>query len=369
MNKDIWIELNLNYLDFNIKQIQKHTNNKKIIAVVKSNGYGHGVLNIIPTLLNNNINNVAVANLDEAVEIREKFGLISILILGFTSLDISNYLWDYNLEQTIFDYDYAVELSCIAQKNNKIINVHIKIDTGMGRLGFTLKDIELIKKIYKMNNLCVVGIYSHFSSSCKFDKSFSYEQFNNFSIIIKKLEDSGIQNIGYKHFANSGAVLDLKETYMDCIRPGKLLYGYLPSEEVHNKLFLKPILSLKCKIIQLKNLEEGSNVGYGNIYKTKRKSVIAVLPLGYSDGYNRMLSYKVFAFVKNKVIPILSICMNLSMADVTDIENINLNDIVTIYGEIENVKETKIETISKILGTNNYEVLCNINKKIPRICI
>ena len=370
MNNDLWVELNLENLEFNIKQIQKLTNNNNIIAVVKGNAYGHGVLDILPTLIKNNINRVGVATLDEAIEIRNKFENISILIMGSTSVHLTDKLLEYDIEQTVFNYDNIIEMSTIAKENNKLLKIHIKIDTGMNRLGFTIDEIEKIINIYSINNLNIIGIFSHFSSSDYYDKTYSKQQFNKYLQIIKKLEDSGIKNIGLKHIANSGAILDLPETYLDTIRPGKILYGYLPSEDVHNKLFLKPILSLKCKIISIKYLEENSYVGYGNSFKTNRKSKIAVLPIGYSDGYSRILSHKVSVLINNKIVPIISkICMNLCMVDITDVENVKIGDIVTIYGFVEGKEEISIPYIAKLLETNNYEILCKINNKIPRICV
>lgn len=366
-----WVELNLKSLEFNIKQIQKHTNNTDIIAVVKGNAYGHGVLEIIPTLLNNNIKKVAVVSLNEAIEIREQFSDISILILSFTPLNYCEKLWEYNLEQCVFYYEYAKHLDSIANKNNKIIHIHIKIDTGMGRLGFlpNNENIEQITKIYNMKNLNVFGICSHFASSDSFDKTYSLVQFEKYLYVIQKLEEAGVKNIGLKHIANSGAVLDMKETHMDCIRPGIILYGFFPSNEVQNKLILKPVLLLKCKIISLQCIEKGSSVGYNHSFITKRKSKIAVLPLGYNEGYSKILENKSHALINNKLAPIVSICMNLCMTDVTDIENVNIGDVVTLYGDVENIKEININHISKLSETIPYEILCKINCRLQRICV
>lgn len=371
MIRDTWVELDLNALEFNISQIKKQTNNSDIIAVVKTNAYGHGVLEIIPVLIKNNITKLAVATIDEAITIREKFNNVLILIFNYTSLEISHMLYEYDFQQSVFSYEYATDLSNIAIKNNKIINIHIKLDTGMSRLGFYTDDksIEQIKEIYNMKGLNVIGIFSHFASSDAYDKTYSYKQFDKYLYVIKKLEEFGI-NVGIKHIANSGAILDIKETHMGCVRPGKILYGFLPSDEVHNHLLLKPILSLKSKIISIKYLDENTFVGYNNSFKTNRKTIIAILSIGYGDGYSRRLSHKIKVLINNKLAPVIAtICMNLCMIDVTDVENVKIGDIVTLYGEIENFKEISIYNISKLLGTNNYEVLCNISDKLPRICL
>jgi len=371
--KNAWVELDLSAFEFNINQIKKHTNNCDIIAVVKANAYGHGVLDLIPTLVKNNINKLAVATLEEAIEIREKFINVNILIFGFTPIELSNNLWLYNLEQSVFSYDQAKELSLLAEKNKKVINIHIKLDTGMGRLGFLSDDesIKQISEIYSMPFLNVIGIFSHFATSDAEDKTYAYQQLDNYFYIINKLKEIGIENVGIKHISNSGAILEMKEAQLNCIRPGKILYGFLPSCDIHNKLLLKPILSLKCKIINLKNLDEGCYVGYNNSFITKQKSKIAVLPIGYSDGYSRKLSHKIKVLVNNTtLVPVIAtICMNLCMIDVTDIEIINVGDVVILYGDVENVKEISIQHVSKILETSSYEVLCSINPRLPRICI
>ena len=364
-----WVELKLSNLEFNIKQINHITNNSNIIAVVKSNAYGHGLLKLMPTFIKNNINNFAVNSLDEAIEIRKNFNDVNILIFGYTPLDICSHLWNYNLWQTVFNYEQAMDLSNMAMKYNKSIYIHIKIDTGMNRLGFSPDDMN-IKKIYTMNNLIVLGIYSHFAMSDALDKTFSYNQLEKYVNVIQDLKQNGIKNTGLQHMSNSAAILDMKESYLDCVRPGKILYGIMPSDEIHNKLPIKPVLSLKCKIINIKYVNEHCCVGYNNSFITKRKSKIATLPIGYSDGYGKKKQYNMFVLVNNVIVPVIgNICMTFCMIDVTDIDVVTMGDVVTLYGNMENMNEITVDYIGKQLDKSVSEILCSISEKIPRLCI
>ena len=246
-----WAEIDLDAIAYNTRNIKQLIGHKDLIAVVKANCYGHGVIDIIPTLLENGVSRFAVAMISEALEIRENNITAPVMILGFTPLYLGEELINNDIEQTVYDLDYARELSKIALSLNKKAKIHIAMDTGMGRIGFlpNEKSIDDITEIYSLEGIDVVGIFTHFSTSDEKDKEYSHQQFTKMMSVIDELEKRGI-DIPLKHVANSGAIIDLPSTYLDAVRAGIILYGYYPSDEVNkSNLALKPALTLKATIL------------------------------------------------------------------------------------------------------------------------
>jgi alanine racemase len=294
------------------------------------------------------------------------------MILGYTPLYLGEELIKYDLEQTVYDLDYAKELSKKALNLNKKAKIHIALDTGMGRIGFlpTEKAIAAVVEICSLEGLDVLGIFTHFSTSDEENKDYTHEQFNKFINFNKKLAEAGI-DIPLKHVSNSGAIMDMPETYLDAVRAGIILYGYYPSNEVKKeKLSLKPALTLKATITRVQEMDKGMYVSYGNTFKTERKSLIATLPIGYADGYSRLLAKKAKVIINGKFAPIVGrICMDQCMIDVTDIGgNVKVGDEVIILGEQGNLK-FNADDFAEIMGTINYEILCMLKYRIPRVYI
>ena len=282
--RPVWAEIDLDILANNMKNIKKLAGNKEVIAVVKADAYGHGALDVAPCLLENGASRLAVAMLTEAIELRNNNIKAPIMILGYTPLDLGEELINFDIEQTIYDLDYARELSSLAIKLNKKAKVHIAIDTGMGRIGFlpTDESFNSICEICSLDGLDAVGIFTHFSSSDEADKEYTQYQFNQIYDFIRKLENNGI-NIPLKHASNSAAIIDLPNTYLDAVRAGIILYGYYPSNEVKKEnLSIKPALTLKAKIAHVKELESNMYISYNRTFKTSRKSKIATIPIGYA---------------------------------------------------------------------------------------
>ena len=369
--RPVWVEVDLDALEYNVKNIKKLINNKDMIAVVKADAYGHGALDIIPTLIKNGVNRLAVAVITEAIEFRKKNINIPIMILGSTPLEYSEELINYDIEQTVFNLEYAEELSKIAVKMGKRAKVHIALDTGMGRIGFLQneKSINEVEKICRLKGIEVIGIFTHFATADEENKEYSNYQFNKFTSFIKELERRGI-HIPIKHCSNSGAIMDLPETYLDAVRAGIILYGYYPSNEVNKEVLdLKPVLSLKAKISHVKELDKDMYISYGRTFKTEKKSVIATIPIGYADGYSRLLSGKVKVIVNGKLANVVGrICMDQCMVDVTDVGNVKVSDEVTLLGNDGDIK-FNADDIAEIMGTINYEILCMIKQRIPRVYI
>ena len=366
-----WAEIDLDAIAYNTRNIKKLIGDKDLIALVKANCYGHGVIGIIPTLLENGVSRFAVAMISEALEIRDNKITTPVMILGFTPLYLGEELINNNIEQTVYDLDYARELSKIALTLNKKAKIHIAIDTGMGRIGFlpNEKSIDNITEICSLEGIEVIGIFTHFSTSDEKDKEYSHEQFTKMLSVMDTLKKRGI-DIPLKHVANSGAIIDLPDTYLDAVRAGIILYGYYPSDEIDkNNLALKPALTLKATITNVKTLEKDMYVSYGRTFKTSNETIVATIPVGYADGYLRKLAENGKVIIKGEFAPIIGrICMDQFMIDVTNIPDVKIGDEVILLGEKNGLKYNA-DDMAKKLDTINYEVTCMLKSRLPRVYI
>ena len=367
----IWAEINLDNLIFNINEIKKKSNNSEIIGVVKANAYGHGAVEVSKALLDNGINRLAVANIIEAIELRESDINCPIMLLGISEDYAIDSILKYNVEPTVSSYNFAFKLNEKAKELNKTINIHIAIDSGMGRIGFREEDKDLadIINISKLSNLQIESIFSHFSTADSKDKEYSLKQIEIYNSFLNKLEASGVK-INKRNLCNSAAIIDLPESHYDYVRPGIIQYGYYPSDEVDIEHFnIKPVLTWKTRVIHIKELNEGEYIGYGKTFKTTRKSIIATLPVGYADGYSRGLSNKGKVIINGKLAPIVgNVCMDQFMVDITDIPDVKLDNEVILLGSCENIK-FDAHDMAEILNTISYEVLCLIGRRAPRVYI
>lgn len=367
----IWAEINIDNLINNIEEIKKQAKGSKVIGVVKANAYGHGAVEVSKTLLEREIKKLAVANIIEAIELRDNDIKSPIMLLGISENYAIDSIIKYNVEPTISTLSFSKELNKRAIASNKIINVHIAIDSGMGRIGFknTEDDINDIIEISKLSNLNIESIFSHFSTADSIDKSYSDYQIEVYNNILSALEERGLK-ITKKNLSNSAAIIDLPKSHCDYVRPGIIQYGYYPSIEVNmNDLKIKPVLTWKTRIIHLKEVEENEFIGYGKTFKTTRKTKIATLPVGYADGYSRALSNKGKVIINGQLAPIIgNVCMDQFMVDVTDIKDVKAFDEVILLGESGNVK-FNAEDMAEIIGTISYEVLCLIGRRAPRVYI
>lgn len=366
-----WAEINLDNLENNIKEIRRVSESKDIIAVIKADGYGHGALDIAPTLLENGATRIAVAVISEAVELREGGINCPIMILGFTPPTFADELIDYDIEQTVFTYDLAKALSDAAVKKSKTAKIHIALDTGMGRIGFfpDEKGVEEVYKISKLPNIILEGLFSHFAAADEKDKEYTNQQVEKYNWFYNRLLEKHVK-INIRHVANSAAIIDMPELHYDAVRPGIILYGYYPSDEVNKKkINLKPVMTLKTNIVHIKTMESGMCISYGRKFRTERKSTIATIPIGYADGYTRLLFNKARVIINGKFAPVVGrICMDQCMVDVTDIGNVNVGDEVILLGE-DNGLKFNADDIAELIGTINYEITCMIGKRVPRVYI
>lgn len=370
--RPVWAEINLDNLAFNVQQIKRFSKSKEIIGVVKADAYGHGALDIAPVLLENGVDKLAVAVVSEGIELRRSGIDCPIIILGFTAPSLISDLLKYDIEQTIFSYDYAKELSRIAEKKHKVAKIHIALDTGMGRIGFfpNKESVEAIYKISKLPNILISGVFSHFSTADEKDKEYTKYQLDKFNGFYDSLKEKGI-NIKTRHIANSAAIIDLPETHFEAIRPGIILYGYYPSQEVDKrKIELRIVMELKTNIAHIKKVPPGYYISYGRKFKSYKESIIATLPVGYADGYTRSLFNKGKVMLKDQFAPIVgSICMDQCMVDITDISSeVKVGDEVVLMGKMNKIK-FDADDIAEIIDTINYEVICAISKRVPRVYI
>ncbi len=365
-----WAEIDIDAMKHNVRNIRKITSPAaKIMAVVKADAYGHGYRKICKSLLESGVDCFAVAMAAEAKEIRRSGFDVPVLILGATPDSEAEEIVHYDIIPNVYNYEFAEYLSEIAVKQNKSVKIHLKIDTGMSRLGFVAGDdnTELIReiiKISKLPNIIIDGIFSHFACSDEADSSYTRLQFDRFMKLVKELETAGI-TIPCKHIANSAAIMMYPQTHLDMVRAGIILYGYYPSDEVDKtKLSLKPVMTLKSRVTLVKELAAGRGVSYGKTYITDKNTKIATIPIGYADGYLRCLSQKAKMEIGGKLCNVIGrICMDQCMIDVTNVNNINIGDEVIVFGE----GQITADDVAGWMNTINYEVLCLVSKRIPRI--
>lgn len=358
--------VNLDLLEHNINNIRSRLDKGvEIMAVLKGDGYGHGEKGIYPTLKKCGVERYAVAVWEEGASLRNAGAVEPILLLGDTCDGQLENIIKYNLTPTIFSVDTAEKLNLLANWSGITQPVHIKLDTGMSRIGFPADKscLEPIKKISKMSNLKITGAFTHFSRADEADGISATEQLNQYLDTVKFLESNGIE-IPNKHIANSPAILLRPETQLDAVRAGDILYGLCPiDEDDWQKEDLRQIMSWYTYVVMVKEVPAGTEVGYGGTYVTKRPTKIATIPVGFADGYSRRLSNKGKVIINGYEAPIIGrICMDQFMVDVTDIKNVKRGDTVTLLDE-----NLSVLWMADLLDTNVDEIVCGISKRVPRI--
>lgn len=342
----------------------------KLMVVLKADGYGHGAVPIAKRI-DDIADAYGVAIVEEAVELREVGIQKPILILGYTASHLYDKLIQYDITQTIFQYETAYELNEVAKKAGKTVRIHIKLDTGMSRIGFsaTEQSIEEIVKISKLSNLSMEGIFTHFAKADEIDKGATTLQYQRFMEMLEELEQRGVR-FAIRHASNTAAIIDLPEYNLDMVRCGIGTYGMYPSVDVQkNRVVLTPAMELKTHVSYVKELPKGVGISYNGTYVTERPMRVATIPVGYGDGYPRLLSSKGRVLIHGKSAPILGrICMDQFMVDVSDIPQVKQNDDVTLMGR-DGYECIPAEEIAGYAGTLNYEIVCEVGKRIPRVYI
>jgi len=369
----LWAEVDLKAIAHNIRELRRIADpNSRLMAVVKANGYGHGSVEVARCALNNGAKVLGVARIDEAVILRNAGIDAPILIFGYTPPLFYKEILKFDLTQTVYSLQTAKELSSFALLHKSKIRIHIKIDTGMGRLGI-LPDSESalreVESIVRLSGLNAEGIFTHFSMADSSDKSYSIRQFEIFMNFIGNLKRKEI-DFCVRHAANSAGIIDMPETHLDMVRAGIAMYGLYPSEETMNhNAALMPAMSLKSIIIHLKDVPAGFKVSYGATYETKKPTTIATVPVGYADGYSRLLSSRGHMLICGERAPIAGrVCMDMTMLDVGDIAGVKQGDEVVILGKQKDT-EISADEISSLIGTINYEVVSSLTERVRRVYI
>ena len=341
--------------------------NTGALAVVKADGYGHGDVAVAKAVAQK-VTGYAVATLDEAVNLRENGVKKPILVLGYVDPYEFDILVSHEITATVFDVETAQLLADAARVQKKQAHCHIKVDTGMRRIGLEPDEngIAIVKQITALKELSADGIFTHFAASDETDKTSAEHQFKLFTDFTGRLEKEGI-HFTYRHCANSAAVIDMPQVDLDMVRLGIAMYGMYPSDEVKKeKVELFPALDLKSHVTMVKEIPAGEKVSYGGTFTTTRTTKLATVSVGYGDGYPRALSSKGYVLVRGQKAPIVGrVCMDQMMVDVTDIENVTRADIVTLIGK-DGDAEITVEEIAALAGTFNYEFVCDLGKRIPR---
>jgi alanine racemase len=374
-------EIDLKAIAHNIKELRRITHpDARLMGVVKANGYGHGAIEVARCALQNGAEVLGVARIEEGMQIRAAGIEVPILIFGYTLPELAADLLEYDLTQTVNTHASAQVLSQTATSLKKKIKIHLKVDTGMGRLGLLAQNfqrdnsvalnadaIEETLAIAGLEGLELEGIFTHFATADSADKTSAEDQLDLFMRFLNRLREAGLEP-PFRHAANSAALIDMPQSHLDMVRPGIASYGLYPSDEVNKKhVSLKPAMALKAKIIHLKKVPAGFKVSYGSTHKTPRATTIATIPIGYADGLNRLLSSNGQMLVHGHRAPIIGrVCMDLTMLDVGHIDNVQMGDEVVIFGHQGNDAIT-VDEIASSLNTINYEIVSTITARVPRV--
>lgn len=367
-----WAEVNLGAVSHNVGELRKRVGKEvRILGAVKADAYGHGSIPVSQAILKAGADYLGVASLDEALELRRAGLEAPILIFGSNLPEEAEEIVRYNLTATVCREEFASSLACLGRERGqgRKVKVHIKVDTGMGRVGVYFEEaVDFVRRVVGNEGLEIEGIYTHFPSAEEEDKTFSLTQIERFKQVIARLGEEGI-DIPLKHMANSAAILNFPESYFDLVRPGLLLYGLYPSLEMKRELNLRPALSLKTRIVYLKRTPPGRPISYGRTYITERETVIATLPVGYGDGYSRFLSNKGEVLVRGKRAPIRGrICMDQTMVEVGHIPGVEVGDEVVLIGR-QGEESITVEEIAERIGTVPHEIVSRLGKRVRRVYV
>lgn len=373
-----WAEVDVDALRHNFRSIRSAADpGAEIMCVIKADGYGHGAVFLAQLYESMGAARFAVSNIEEAMQLRENGVTLPILILGFTPAELASELAENNISQAVFSAEYAQSLSDNAVKAGVNVKIHIKLDTGMSRIGFMYQQperdsasIEEIADACSLPRLIPEGIFTHFALSDEGEEGRqpTLHQFDAFSDAVSRLKSMGI-DFKIVHCSNSGAVIDYPQAHFDCVRAGIILYGLAPSEKLAGRLDLRPAMTIKSVIAQIKTVEPGTAVSYGGTFVTEAPTKIATVPIGYADGYTRSLGNRAYMSVKGKKAPVIGrVCMDQVMIDVSGIDDIRSGDEVTVIGNGSDEAMT-FDDIAKMTGTINYELVCLIGKRVPRVYI
>jgi alanine racemase len=368
ISRPTWTEIDLDAIAYNYRVIRSRlSKGTSVLAVVKANAYGYGMVEVARRLEKENISYLGVACVDEGITLRKAKVKTPILVLSSVLPKEAEAAVYYDLTLTVCNKTLASAIDKVARKFGKQALAHVKVDTGMGRLGVWHDEADnLIEDLLGFDNITIEGIFTHFASADEEDVHYTVKQIENFKRLAAEMEIRGLE-IQYVHAANSAGAMLYKDSHFNMVRPGLMLYGLYPSARIARTVKLKPALSLKTTVIYLKNTPPGRFISYGRTHMTTKETIVATLPIGYADGLNRHLSNRADMIIRGKRVPIIGrICMDHTMVDVTRVKGVKVGDEVTVIGR-QGKQEITVEETADLLETIPYEVVCWISSRVPRV--
>lgn len=372
--RPVWAEIDLRNFDYNVKNIIKKVGKERqLIGVIKADAYGHGAVECAQVLRDNGCKIFAIATLHEAIVLREAGAREEIICLGLTPDLYADTVVKYDITAVTCSESNAKAISDEAVRQGKQASVLIAVDTGMGRIGYQAEDVDRAAKeiaaMEQMPNLTVRGMFSHMSSADCIDKAYAMFQANRYKAFYEGVTARGVK-LPMRTFANSASIMEIPDVYYDAVRPGIILYGCYPSDEMRREeLDIKPVMSVKAAIVHLKDVPAGFSVGYGRKYISKKPAKIATIALGYADGYPRPYSSQAKVIVNGVLCPIAgNICMDQCMIDVTEVPDVKVGDEVIVMGSDGKLSVTA-DDIAHATGTINYEITCAFGQRLPKVFI
>lgn len=367
--RPIWAEINCDNLIYNFGLARETVGSEvRVMAVVKADAYGHGAVAVARVLSTAGVDAFGVASLEEAIELREAGIAGNILVLGYTQPTWASEVVEYDVQQTLYHQNLALALSREATARNRIVKIHVKIDTGMGRIGISPENaLPFIENLFKLPGIKVEGIFTHLSCVDILDEEYTASQLTRFSHLISELDSAGLK-IPTRHAANSAGTLHYPLSHLDMVRTGIMIYGLFPSEQFKTiKTGLRPAMSIKSMVVELKTVSAGTRISYSGTFKTTKTTRIATLPVGYADGFSRRLSNTGSVLIAGRRAPIVgNVCMDFLMVDVSNVPEVKVNDEAALVGR-QGGEEISVDEIAAQLGTINYEVITLIGKRVHRV--
>lgn len=360
-------EIDLQAIAFNFTKIQNRVKPARVMAVVKADAYGHGLIPVARKVIELGCSHLAVATVDEGMALRQQQITAPVLVFGGLLPEQASLYLDYDLQATVFSPSVLQALEQAAQLAGKPAQAQVLVDTGMGRVGIHWQSaLTLIQQAAWAKWVNLTGVYTHFATSDEHDKTYARLQLHQFNTVLDQAAEAGIR-IPLRHAANSGAILDLPESYFDLVRPGISLYGYYPSSETSRDLPLRPAMTLKTKIFYIKEISPGTSISYGRKFIARHRTRIATLPIGYADGYNRLLTNKGYVSIHNQVYPVVgTVTMDQIMVDIGITDNIQVGDEAILFGP-DGDERVSVYQVCQTIGTIPYEVTCWVSKRVPRV--
>ncbi|MBR2043565.1 MAG: alanine racemase [Clostridia bacterium] len=365
-----WAEISVSALVHNFKTIKNSAQNCRLMAVVKADAYGHDTEIVLPALMSAGADSFAVSNIDEAMELRNMGVSSPILILGYTPPEAAKRLSENDITQTVYDKEFGEKLSLYAKKANVTVKAHIKLDTGMGRIGFDCRNDSLCGmddalSVLSLENLSFEGVFTHFAAADRsgdINGDYTKEQYSRFIKAAEKIQEK-CPSVKTVHCCNSAGLLLEADKHSSLCRPGVILYGLSPDKNMKYSQELIPVMTLKSVVSMVKWVEKDTGISYGRTFKALNKMKLATVSVGYADGYPRLLSNKGQVIINGQRANIVGrVCMDQMIVDVTHIEKVEIGDEVTLFG-----KDLPVDEIAELCGTINYEIVCGVSKRVPRI--